>query len=160
VTGTLASHASAEEKHESAAMRPNTGVRLGVGPEVLFPTDGGPAGAGAVVEGRYGFALKPIVLAPGGRIAGDMISGRFVLSAMPTVRITLPIGPLAPYGVGGLGAAALTNPSQAGLAVLGGGGLMIHVGPIVAFGAEITYEHISGTEFSVLAVGPTIQLGT
>jgi hypothetical protein len=116
-------------------------------------------GGGVVFDGRYGFRAGPTVLAPGGRLAGYIISSRFVGTAMPTFRVTLPVGPLAPYVVGGIGAGGLSNPSESGLALLGGGGLMIHFGRIVAVGAELTYQRITGTEFESLGIGPSLQFG-
>ena len=155
----VASPASAQEERESAAMQANRGLRFGLGPELLLPNDRGPMGGGLVLDGRYGFKAGPTVLAPGGRLGGYVISSRFAGTAMPTFRITLPIGPLAPFAVGGLGIGGLSNPSESGLAWLGGGGLMVHFGRILAIGAEITYQRIEGTEFETLGIGPSIQFG-
>ncbi|MDF2697965.1 MAG: hypothetical protein K0S65_6348 [Labilithrix sp.] len=154
-----ATPASAQEEHESAAMSANKGLRIGFGPELLLPSDSGPMGGGAVLDGRYGFKAGPTVLAPGGRLGGYVISSRFAGTAMPTFRITLPVGPLAPYAVGGIGIGGLSNPGESGLAFLGGGGLMLHFGRILAIGAEVTYQRITGTEFEVLGIGPSIHIG-
>lgn len=155
----VATTASAQEERDSAATSANRGLRIGLGPTLLVPSDGGPLGGGATLDGRYGIVAGPTVLAPGGRVAGYGISGRFVGEAMPTFRVTLPVGPLAPYVVGGVGGGWLSNPSESGLALMGGGGLMIHLGRIVAVGAEITYERITGTEVEWLAIGPSIVFG-
>lgn len=155
----VASPASAQEERESAAMAANRGLRFGLGPELLLPTDNGPMGGGLVLDGRYGFRAGPTVLAPGGRLGGYIISSRFAGTAMPTFRITLPVGPLAPFAVGGVGIGGLSNPGESGLAWLGGGGLMIHFGRVLAIGAEITYQRITGTEFETLGIGPSIQFG-
>jgi hypothetical protein len=150
---------SAQEEPDSAAMDANKGLRFGFGPELLLPSDGGPPGGGLVLDGRYGFKAGPTVLAPGGRLGGYIISSRFIGTAMPTFRITLPIGPLAPYVVGGLGGGWLSNSSESGLAVLAGGGLMLHFGRVIAIGAEMTYQRITGTEFEVLGIGPSLHIG-
>ncbi len=151
--------ASAQEESESAAMQANRGVRLGFGPEVLLPSDGGPLGGGLVLDGRYGIRLGPTVVAPGGRLGGYILSSRFAGTAMPTLRITLPVGPLAPFVMGGIGVGGLSNPGQTGLAYLGGGGLMLHLGRVLAIGAEITYQRITGTEYDAIGIGPSIQFG-
>ncbi len=151
--------AAAQEERESAAMAANRGLRFGFGPEILLPSDRGPMGGGLVLDGRYGIKAGPTVLAPGGRLGGHLISSRFVGTAMPTFRVTLPVGPLAPFAVGGIGIGGLSNPSESGLAWLGGGGLMIHFGRVLAIGAEITYQRITGTEFETLGIGPSIQFG-
>ena len=155
----VASPASAQEERESAAMQANRGLRFGLGPEILLPTDSGPMGGGLVLDGRYGIKAGPTVLAPGGRLGGYLISSRFAGTAMPTFRITLPVGPLAPFAVGGIGIGGMSNPGESGLAWLGGGGLMIHFGRVLAIGAEITYQRITGTEFETLGIGPSIQFG-
>lgn len=148
-----------EGEDESAAMKANKGLRIGLGPELLLPTDNGPLGGGLVLDGRYGLRAGPTVLAPGGRLSGYLISQRFVGTAMPTFRITLPIGPLAPYAEGGVGGGWLSNKSESGLALLAGGGLMIHFGRILALGAEVTYQRITGTDFQVIGIGPSIHIG-
>jgi len=155
----ISSPASAQEERESAAMQANRGLRFGLGPEILLPTDSGPMGGGLVLDGRYGFKAGPTVLAPGGRLGGYLISSRFAGTAMPTFRITLPVGPLAPFAVGGIGVGGMSNPGESGLAWVGGGGLMIHFGRVLAIGAEITYQRITGTEFETLGIGPSIQFG-
>lgn len=157
---TLASRqAAAQEERDSAAMSANRGLRFGFGPTLLLPSDGGPPGGGLVLDGRYGIKAGPTVLAPGGRLGGYVISERFIGTAMPTFRVTLPVGPLAPYVVGGVGGGWLSNESDSGVAWLGGGGLMIHFGRVFAIGAEVTYETITGTEFESLGIGPSIHIG-
>lgn len=153
------SEASAQEEGDSAAMASNRGLHFGFAPAILLPTDNGPAGGGLILDGRYGIKAGPTVLAPGGRLGGYLISSRFIGTAMPTFRVTLPVGPLAPFVLGGLGYGGLTNPGESGLAVLGGGGLMIHFGRILAIGAEVTYQRITGTEYQTLGIGPAIQIG-
>lgn len=155
-TGALV--APSEARAESAAEAKNTGFKLGMGPVILLPTDGGPLGGGLELGARYGIPAGPIIVAPGARLAGYLISQRFVGLAMPTLRVTLPIGPLAPFVVGGIGGGWLGNPSEAGLGAMAGGGLMIHFGRIIAVGVEATYQTVTDTEFRALAIGPAISL--
>lgn len=143
---------------DSAAAQANKGFHIGIGPEILVPSDGGPLGGGLVLDGRYGFDLNPVILAPGARLAGYYISERFIGTAMPTLRLTFPVGPLAPFLLGGVGGGWLTNDAEAGVAGLFGGGLMIHFGSHFAIGAEADYQVITGTEFKELTIGPAIQI--
>jgi hypothetical protein len=153
--------ASAQEpERESVAMSANRGLHIGIAPTLVFPMrEGGPYGGGLELGARYGIKAGPTVVAPGGALGGYAISGRFVGLAMPTLRWTIPVGPLAPYALGGVGVGGLSNPGESGLALLGGGGLMIHFGHIFAVGAELTYRTITGTEYSGLALGPIISFG-
>lgn len=160
VVGTPCDALAQEEHEESAALASNRGVKLGFGPTLLLPMrDGGPYGGGLNLEGRYGIKAGPTVVAPGGLLAGYAISSRFIALAMPTLRFTVPVGPLAPYLVGGVGGGWLSSPSEGGLALLGGGGLMIHFGRLFGIGAEATYQTIRSTDFGGVAIGPMISFG-
>lgn len=148
------------ERPDSVAMSANRGLNVGIGPTLLMPMRaGGPFGGGLTLDGRYGIKAGPLVLAPGALLAGYVISERLIGVPMGTFRITVPIGPLAPFIVGGMGYGWISNPSESGLAYLAGGGLMVHLGRIVAIGLEATYQTISDTEFHSVALGPAIIFG-
>lgn len=148
------------DEYDGNAVRQNRGLKVGLGPTLVVPLhDNGPYGFGVNVDVRYGIQVGPTVVAPGGRVAGYYISGRGVGVAMPTARITLPIGPLAPYILGGAGVGGLTSDTEGGAALMGGGGLMIHVSNVVAFGAEATYQAITGTELHTWTITPAIAFG-
>lgn len=152
--------ANAEEEGDSAAMSANRGLKIGLSPNLLLPMRAnGPYGGGLDLEGRYGIKAGPTVLAPGGLLGGYLISSRFIGLAMPTFRVTVPVGPFAPYVLGGIGGGWIGSPSEGGLAYLGGGGMMIHFGRIFALGAEITYRKITNTEFGGWAFGPALSFG-
>lgn len=155
-------HAQSEEDEgslDTPAWRSNVGFQLGTGFMVLLPSGGGSAGVGAQVEGRYGFVLGPTVLAPGGELSAYYLSSRVIGTLMPTLRLTLPLGPLAPYARGGVGAGALSNPGEGGLAWLGGGGLMIHFSERISLGVEVSYQAITGTDFRGLSISPMLSIG-
>lgn len=151
--------APATARAESPAVEANRGFQLGIGPILLLPSGGGSVGGGLIVDGRYGIEAGPIIVGPGGRAGAYLVSDRFIGTLMPTVRVTLPAGPFAPFLLGGVGGGMLTNPSDQGVALLGGGGLMIHFSRTFALGAEVTYQTITGTGFSNLAIGPAIAIG-
>jgi hypothetical protein len=138
LAGACSSPKLAHAEGDSAAWRANVGLVTGVGLALLFPEEGS-AGAGLELSGRYGIPTGPVVLAPGATLGGYYLQERFIGVLMPTFRVTLPLGPLAPFGQGGLGGGMITNPGEGGLAWLGGGGLMIHFGDFFALGADINY---------------------
>lgn len=151
---------SSREDEDGPAMAANRGFNLGLGPAILSPIrPGGPWGGGATIDGRYGIKTGPLVLAPGAMFAGYAISGHFIAIPMGTFRVTAPIGPLAPFVVGGVGYGWITNPAESGVALLAGGGLMIHFGRVFAIGAEATYQTITTTNFQTVAIGPSIIFG-
>ncbi|HEX5657508.1 MAG TPA: hypothetical protein VFX59_09955 [Polyangiales bacterium] len=132
----------------------NTGWRFSIAPGLLISD--GEVGFSIAGDVRYGFEVGPLILAPGARVAGYFPPGFWALTGLATGRITYPLGPVGPYLVGGIGPGYLSEPAQAGAAYLGGGGLMIHVGTSFAFGAELTYFGITGTDFR--AFGPSLLL--
>ncbi len=143
VAGALAA-SPARADDDSAAYRANVGLRIGLAPVLLIPDRGRPARRRSRARRplrhprRPGRSSRP---ADGSR-ATTTIS-HFIGIAMPTARVTFPIGPLAPFLVGGVGPGLVTNPSEGGVALLGGGGLMIHLGDVFAIGAEATYQTIT-----------------
>jgi hypothetical protein len=158
---TLAARAEAQERKEgeSPSVSANTGLITGVGPLLLLPSDGGPLGGGLEADVRYGIKAGPVIVGPGGRISGYAVSGRFVGIVMPAARVTLPVGPFAPYAVGGLGGGFLTNPGEGGVSFLAGLGTMVHFGRMIAVGLEASFRTITGTEFQMFTLGPVVSLG-
>lgn len=154
----VAAEASDDRVPDTAAWHANTGLVTGLGLALLLPSEGD-AGVGAEIYGRYGMPVGPVILAPGALLGGYYLQHRFAGDLLGTFRITLPLGPLAPFAQGGLGPGIRTNPSEGGLAWLGGGGLMIHLGQVLALGVEVNYEGITGTGFKTLTLGPSIIIG-
>jgi hypothetical protein len=148
----------AHAQGDSAAWRANTGLVTGLGLALLVPEEGS-LGGGLELTARYGIPAGPVIIAPGGLLGGYYLQERFIGMLMPTLRATLPLGPLAPFVQGGLGPGGITNPGEGGLAWLGGGGLMIHFGDFFALGAEINYQGITGTGYKALSIGPSIIIG-
>ena len=146
-----------DELNESPAWRANVGLHLGPSIIVLVPDRGDSLGVGLQIEGRQGIGLGPIVVAPGAELSGYLLASRVVGTLLPTLRLTVPIGPLAPFVRAGVGIGGLTDPSEGGLAWLAGGGLMLHVSDAFSFGAELGYQAIVGTDFKGLSIAPTLS---
>lgn len=139
------------------AWRANVGFIKTTGIAILFAN--GSTGVGLELSARYGIPAGPFIVAPGARIGGYYIAERLLGLAMPTARVTIPIGPLAPFVQGGAGVGGLTNPGNGGWAWMGGGGLMIHTGGALSFGVEVNYSGVTSTGVDVLTVGPVITIG-
>lgn len=154
----LALPATARADEDSIAYRANTGLHTGIGPVLLIPSDG-PMGGGLDLDIRYGIGAGPVVIGPGARFAGYILSGHVIGIGMPTARLTLPVGPLAPFVVGGAGFGYLSNDDETGVALMGGGGLMLHIGPFFGIGAEATYQTITKTDFKTWTLGPSLMIG-
>ena len=139
----------------------NAGFQWGVSPGVVFHD--GDAGFYLGLRLGYGFDLDTIIVVPGVRLAGYFLDPN-VYVGMPVLKVVLPFGRFAPFVEGGVGyghvSADDTNQvgSQNGLALLGGGGFMIHF-PRIAFGAEAQYQVVTGTGFKGVGVGPILAIG-
>jgi hypothetical protein len=150
--------AAEDEIPNTAAWRSNTGLVAGVGFAVLVP-DEGSLGFGAELNARYGMPVGPIILAPGGLLGGYFLQERFIADLLGTLRLTAPLGPLAPFVQGGAGPGVLTSPGDAGVAWLAGGGLVVHFGGVLTIGVEVNYQGITGTGYKSLSIGPSISIG-
>lgn len=137
----------------------NTGLRFSLAPGVIVPRGSGRVGLSVAADLRYGIETGPVIVAPGVRLSGFFPSGFVALTALGTMRLTLPLGPVGPYVLGGAGPGYLSEPSRAGFAYQGGGGVMIHIGRSFALGVEATYLGITNSDFRALFVGPSLLLG-
>lgn len=139
----------------------NAGFQWGVSPGVVFHD--GDAGFYLGLRLGYGLDLDTIIVVPGVRLAGYFLDPN-VYVGMPVLKVVLPIGRFAPFVEGGVGYGhvdaddASQIGSQDGLALLGGGGFMIHF-PRIAFGAEAQYQVVTGTGFKGVGVGPILAIG-
>lgn len=160
---TFARSASAQEEMgpsgRDLVVAYNTGFRFSIAPGVFIPINGERVGFSIAGDLRYGIETGPVVVAPGVRLAGYFPSDLTVLAALVTTRVTLPLGPVGPYVVGGVGPGWVSEPSRAGLAWLAGGGFMVHIGTRFGIGAEAIYQAITNTNFKALFVGPSLLFG-
>lgn len=138
----------------------NTGFQWGIAPGVIF-TDGGKASFALGLRFGWGFDTGRFILVPGLRLVG-YFSTPGVYMGMPTVKVVLPIDRFAPFLEAGAGigyvSAGDTTGAHTGLAVLGGGGFMIHFTMKFGLGVEANYQIITGTDFKGFGVGPILAL--
>jgi len=137
----------------------NIGLRVSLAPGLFVPLDGGRVGFSLGGDVRFGIPLGPVIVAPGLRVAGYWPSGYYGVIGLATTRITVPLGPVGPYVLGGVGPGHVSKPSDTGLAYQAGGGFMVYVGTAFGFGAEASYLAITGTNFRSLFIGPALLLG-
>lgn len=133
----------------------HAGFQWGIAPGVIFSD--GEAGFALGLNFGYGFDTRSVIVVPGVRFAGYFLDPK-VFTGIPVLKLVFPIDRFAPFIEGGGGVGYITDPSKTGAALLGGGGFMIHFRP-VAFGAEASYQTITGTKFHGFSVGPILALG-
>lgn len=133
-----------------------SGFQWGLSPGVVFVN--GEAGFALGLYLGYGIDTGPVIVVPGLRLSG-YFTDPSVYVGMPDVKIAFPIDRFEPFLEGGVGVGLVTtDPSKTGVALMGGGGFMIHFRP-VAFGAAVTYQTITGTGFEGIGVGPILAIG-
>jgi len=134
----------------------NSGFQWGIAPGVVFRD--GDAGFFLGLRLGYGFDLGPVIAVPGARLAGYFLDPN-VFVGMPTFKLVFPIDRFAPFVEGGAGAGHVAGDvSKTGAALMGGGGFMIHFTRI-AFGAEASYQVVTGTGFKGFGIGPILAIG-
>ena len=112
--GGLVAGTARAEVPDTPAWRANVGLVTSTGIAVLLP-DEGSAGGGLELSGRYGIPAGPVIFAPGVRLGGYYLQERIIGVLMPTARLTVPLGPLAPFvhagaGAGGAPGATIQRP--------------------------------------------------
>ena len=141
----------------SIVRRFERGFHLTIAPSVYFPTGGGKTGFALGLEGRYGFDLGPVILAPGA-IFTSYFGDRNVYLGAGILRVTFPVGSFGPYLEGGVGVGTITQPSETGVLLLAGTGFMLYLGDRFGLGLSVSYEKITGTAFGAVTLGPSILL--
>jgi hypothetical protein len=136
----------------------NTGARFTLAPGVFIPLEGERVGFSLAGDFRYGFDTGPLIAAPGARVAAFFLPDARVVLGLATARVTVPVGPVGPFVLGGVGPGFVSAPEHVDLGYLAGGGFMVHFGVHVAVGAEVAYQAIRRTSFSALSVGPSLLL--
>lgn len=137
----------------------NTGFQWGIAPGVFFQH--GDAAFALGLRFGYGFDTGSVIVVPGVRLAGYFATPNVYLG-MPVMKLVYPIDRFAPFveaGVGG-GYVADTDavPAKGGVALMAGGGFMVHFTIKFGLGVEANYETITGTGFHGIGVGPILAL--
>jgi len=137
----------------------NTGFQWGISPGVIFVD--GEASFALGLRFGYGIDTGTVILVPGVRLAG-YFSQPGVYLGMPIMKLVLPLDRFAPFveAGAGVGYVSSSNDTEAktGLALLGGGGFMIHFSMKFGLGVEANYQVITGTPFKGFGIGPIIAL--
>lgn len=148
-----------EPKSRDIVIAYNRGLRFGISPGIMISPSSGDVGFSIAGDVRYGFALgDAVVLAPGLRLGGYFPPDQTIVIGLGTLRLTVPVGPVGPFVVGGVGPGWVKEPSEVGAAWLAGGGFVVHIGTSFGIGAEVGYQAIAKTDFGALFFGPLFLL--
>jgi len=149
--------AQSQAEDTSIVRRFEPGFHFTIAPSVYFPTGGGKTGFALGIEGRYGFDLGSVILAPGAMFT-SYFGDRNVYLGAGILRLTFPVGFFGPYVEGGVGVGTISDPSQTGLLLLAGAGFMVYASDRFGLGVSVSYEKITGTAFGAVILGPSFLL--
>ncbi len=136
----------------------NSGFQWGLVPGVAFDS-GGTAAFFLGLRLGYGFDTGTAILVPGVELSAYFFQPSLYIG-MPVLKIVYPVDRFAPFVEGGAGVGYISSdPSQTGVALMGGGGFMLHPSWNFGIGAEATYQAITGTGFRGFGIGPILAIG-
>lgn len=135
----------------------HTGWSLGFTPALIGPHHGYRWGGGADPELKYTIDRDGARLSAGLRVGAYYARNSFGITAMPTLRITVPVGRVEPYASFGMGYGWLPEESQADIATMSRLGIVFRVSKKLALGLEGTLQKIERSEFRFPSLGSAIN---
>jgi hypothetical protein len=141
-----------------AAAAEEPGWSFNFTPVLVLPKDDYRLGGGSDPELRYSRDLGGVSLSAGGRVGAYYAKNLFGVTVMPTLRVTLPLGPVEPYLAGGLGCGWLPGIEQQGLATMARFGTVFHFSDSFSIGVEGTLQQIHGSIFEFPSFGSMMSI--
>lgn len=142
----------------------NTGFQWGLSPGVVF--SGSKASFFLGLRFGYGIDTGKVILVPGVRLSAYFTDPNVYLG-MPVMKLVYPIGHFAPFVEAGAGVGYIAGydldsrtsvAAQTGVALLGGGGFMVHFSWKFGLGVEANYQTVTGTDFHGFGIGPILAI--
>jgi hypothetical protein len=142
----------------AAAAENNSGWSINFTPVLLFPKGEYLLGGGADPELKYTFDLGGVRLSAGARVGGYYAKNLFGVTAMPTLRITVPVGPVEPYAAFGIGHGWLPKIGYDDLATMARLGAVFRFNQRFTIGLEGTVQRLDGSDFRFPSFGSMVSL--
>jgi hypothetical protein len=133
-----------------------TGWSINFTPVLVAPKGEYRWGGGADPEIKYTIDREGARLSAGLRIGGYYAKNLFGITAMPTLRITVPVGRVEPYASFGMGYGWIPKQSEEGVATMSRLGVVFRVNEKWALGLEGTLQQIEDTAFSFPSLGSAV----
>lgn len=140
-----------------AAEDDHSGWSLNFTPALIAPHHGYRWGGGADPELKYTIDRDGARLSAGLRVGGYYARNLFGIMAMPTLRITVPVGRVEPYASFGMGYGWIPKESQEDIATMSRLGIVFRVSKKFALGLEGTLQKIERSEFRFPSLGSGIS---
>jgi hypothetical protein len=143
-------HAALEGKY--------TGWSLNLTPVLLAPRDEYRLGYGADPELKYTLDRGAVRLSAGLRVGAYYAKNLFGITAMPTLRLLVPVGPVEPYVSVGMGYGWLPKLEHSGIATMSRLGIVFRFSESIALGVEGTVQRIERSAFEFPSFGSALSL--
>jgi hypothetical protein len=141
----------------SAADR-KSGWSINFTPTLMFPDGGRRLGGGADPELKYTLDLGGARLSAGGRIGAYYAKNELGVTAMPTLRLMVPVGPVEPYVAFGMGYGWLPNVGHADIATMSRLGVVFRFSERFAIGLEGTLQKLEHSAFRFPSLGSMVSI--
>jgi hypothetical protein len=140
-----------------AAAQDASGWSIHFTPVLLAPKGDHHWGGGADPELKYTLDLGGAHLSAGGRVGAYYAKDQFGMTAMPTLRMMVPVGPVEPYVAFGMGYGWLPKSDRTGIASMSRLGIVFRFSERFALGLEGTVEKIEHTSFRFPSFGSMLS---
>ena len=140
------------------AQENKSGWSLNFTPVLLPANDRYDFGGGADPELKYTLDLGGALLSAGARTSGYYAKNLFGMTVMPTLRLTVPVGPVEPYAAFGMGYGFVPKLSHGDFATMSRLGIVFRFSESFALGVEGTFQKLDGSVFRFPSFGSMISL--
>jgi hypothetical protein len=135
-----------------------SGWSFNLTPVLIGPRDGHDWGGGVDPELRYTIDHDGARLSAGLRVGGYYAKNLFGIMAMPTLRITVPVGRVEPYAAFGMGYGWIPEQDTEDIATMSRVGVVFRVSRKLALGLEGTLQKIERSEFRFPSLGSAVTV--
>lgn len=142
----------------ASAQEDYSGWSLNFTPVLVLPKDGDRLGGGVDPEVKYTLDRGAARISAGLRVGGYYAKNVFGVMAMPTLRLTMPVGPVEPYASFGLGYGWIPKDGDEGIASMSRVGVVFRVSDDIALGIEGTIQQIERTDFRFPSIGSMVSI--
>jgi len=144
--------------HPAAANEHKSGWSINFTPVIMFPDAEYRFGGGADPELRYTLDLGGARLSAGARVSGHYAKNIFGVTAMPTLRLTMPVGPVEPYVAFGMGYGWLPRTGYGDFATMSRLGVVFRFSERFALGLEGTLQKLDHSAFRFPSFGSMVAI--
>ena len=137
----------------AAAQEKPSGWTVNMTPVLILPSGDDRLGGGIDPEVKYGFDFGDVQLSVGYRVGVYYAKNLFSVTAMPTLRLTVPVGAVEPYASVGLGYGWLPDTGNDGFAAMARAGFVYHFSERIAVGLEGTLQQVGGSGYRFSSFG-------